>query len=228
MPQTTIFVDDELLRQRLQAFLRTPQAEPVWEELTTSFGICLFGNLLLLVIHTIQLFTIRWTLDGLKGLWTIVTLQNLKPMWETSRMHPERIHPLLAAGIIVGPDRKHALALGTFQPTRTYSFDWLATKAAYFGSVYCDGPTNPADQALYELLKDDTYRAYRRRPVPEAYADGVELYLLDVEIDLFQSFPLSEETHLFLFAANKTGPSGIIAMVPRAVADEAITMVETV
>ena len=67
-----------------------------------------------------------------------------------------------------------------------------------------------------------------RRPVPEAYADGVELYLLDVEIDLFQSFPLSEETHLFLFAANKTGPSGIIAMVPWAVADEVITMIETV
>jgi hypothetical protein len=228
MSQTTIFVDDALLRQRLHAYLRTPQAEPIWDELTTSFGICLFGNLLLLVIHTIQLFTIRWTLDGLKGLWTIVTLQNFRPMWETSRKHPERIHPLLAAGIIVGPDGKHALALGTFQPSSSYSVDWLAAKAAYFGNVYCDGATNASEEPLFALLHDDTYRAYRRRPVPEAYTDGVELYLFDVEVDLHQSFPITAETRLFLFATNKPGESGIIAMVPWAVADEAITVVETV
>jgi hypothetical protein len=167
-------------------------------------------------------------LDGLKGLWMIVTLQNFKPMFETSRKHPERIHPVLAAGIIIGPDRKHALAVGSFQPTKSYSFERLAAKAAYFGDVYSDGPSNDREEGLYTLLKDDTYRAYRRRRVPDEYSDGIELYLFDVEVDLHQSFPLTPDTRLFLFATNNVGESGTIAMAPWLVADDAITMVETV
>jgi hypothetical protein len=227
MTQPRTILDDELFRQRLQAFLRTPAAAPVWEELSTSLGICLFGSALLLVIHTVQLFTIRWTLDGLKGLWQVLTLQNFKPMFEISRKHPERVHPLIAAGIIVGPDGKHALAVGSFQPSNTYSLDWLAQKAAGFADVYVEGATHASEEPLYELLRDDTYRPYRRRRLPDAYSDGVELYLFDVEVELAQSYPITDDCNLFSFAVTKPGPEGIIAMTPWAVADGALTVVET-
>ena len=89
------------------------------------------------------------------------------------------------------------------------------------------GATHPSEEPLYELLRDDRYRAYRRRRVPEAYSDGVELYLFDVEVDLAQSYPITEDCNLFAFAGTKPGPDGIIAMVPWAIADGAMSVVQS-
>jgi hypothetical protein len=164
--------------------------------------------------------TIIWTLAGLKAIWSVLKMEPFSTK-DDPRKHPERLVPLIAHGIIIGPDRKHALALGTFLPTSEYSVDWLAKQAAWLGQVYAM-PEPPGEfRALWELLRDDSFRPYRRRRVPEPDAGGKELYLFDVEIDPSQAIDTPHRTILFAFVADP-GEKGEIMQLPWSVTQGAV------
>jgi hypothetical protein len=217
-----IKVDENLFRERLQAFLRSSYSEVVWATLTTGGTEHFAVNGLYLFAGFIQLFTVIWTWNGMKMIWAVLSgkvsagIENCT----VTRATPEKIHPLLAACIIIGPDRKHALGLGTFQKPNTYTFDWLAERAEYFGRLYADGPQHSSEESMVALMKDDMYEPFRRRRVPEPFAGGVELYLLDIEVDpnevILTPFPF------FAFAVTDPGPDGLIAALPKVVAEGAI------
>ena len=215
-------LDENVFRERLQAFLRTSHSEEVWGILAAGTSEHMIINGLLLVVGFVQLFTILWTWAGIKKIWVVITGKASAGInrGNVTRATPEKIHPLLAACIIIGPDRKHALGLGTFQPTSTYTFEWLAQKANYFANLYSEGSSDPREQPMVALMKDDMYDDYRRRRVPEPFADGKELYLLDILVDpaevTLTPFPF------FAFAVTDPGPDGMIAMLPKAVAEGAI------
>ena len=217
-----ITLDENAFRERLQAFLRTSYSEEVWETLAAGGAEHVAANVLYLIAGVFQLFTIIWTWSGIKTIWAVVSGRVSSELKKSNvtRDTPEKIHPLLAACIIIGPDRKHALGLGTFQATSTYTFNWLAQRAEYFGRLYADGAQHSSEGAMVALLKDDMYEPYRRRAVPEPFAEGVELYLIDIEVDpgqvILTPFPF------FAFAATDPGPSGLIAAVPKAVAEGAL------
>jgi hypothetical protein len=219
----SIQLDDERFRQNWHQFLKHPASIPVREELETSWALCFIGWFILLIAGLIMLVTIRWTLDGLKALWSVITFEPFKALRDNPSRNPDAWQPILAFGVIIGPDHKHALALATFQTVRDFSLDHVADLAAELGSLYIGGSDNPADAETFELLRDDTYRAYRRRKLPEYYAHGLELFLLDVEIDLKEGRETPYDVVAFAMAARK-GDSGPIAQLPWGVAEGAVTI----
>jgi hypothetical protein len=208
-----IHIDDARLRSNLQAFLRTPAAEPIFEEFDTPWWLCLLGAIILLIAGLCMLPTIIWTLNGLEALWSVLKLEQFKPLGDNPRQHPEKLVPLIAHGIIIGPDQKHALALGTFAPSSTYSANWLAAKAAWLGELYSEDEPSPEDKPVWDLLRDDTFHPYRRRRLPEPHAEGKELYLLDVEVHPGEGQETPQGTVLFAFVA-EPGEKGEIAPLP--------------
>ncbi|QDU29657.1 hypothetical protein ETAA8_47720 [Anatilimnocola aggregata] len=218
----SIQVNDELFRQNWVQFVRHPASEAVRDELGNSFALCLFGWGILLIAGVIMLVSIRWARDGLKCLWSFLTFEPFTGMRENPDQQPGLYQPLLAHGIIIGPDQKHALALGTFRPTSEYSIDALAKLASSLGELYEEGSEDPAYAEIYGLLRDDHYRPYRRRKLPLATTDE-DLWLLDVELDLNNVQETRFGTILIAMVA-KIGASGPIAQLPWAVADSAVKM----
>jgi len=187
-----------------------------------SLGMCLAAGVFLGCMGLCMVPTIVWTLAGLQALWSVARLQFLEPMNDNAAKHPERLMPLVAHLVIIGPDRQHALALGTFLPSNRYSVDWLAQLARWFGEVYVGKAADLASHAeLYTLLHDDMYRPDRRRCVPERYSNGLELYLFDVELNIHESQVTTYGTPLFAFAA-EPGEKGEIAALPWFVVKDAV------
>lgn len=228
MKSDRIVIDETRLRQNVLAFLRSPAAEPVYEELEIPWWLCLIGAIVLLIAGLCMLPTVIWTLAGLQAIWSVIRLQQFQPLWDSPRKNPEALIPLICCGIIIGPDRKHALALGTFLPPSKYSMDWLAKKAAAFASLYVSGETNsPDDVPLLKLLQDDMYRPLRRRPVPEPQAEGAPLLLFDVEVNPEEARATPLDVALFAFVAEPSresdeGEKGDIVNIPWRVVDDAV------
>jgi len=221
MHSDRIQIDDVRLRANLQAYLRTPAAEQIFDEFDTPWWLCFIGLGILLTIGCCMLPTIIWTLDGLKSLWSVLKLEPLSELGKSVHNDPNSLVPIVAHGIIIGPDQKHALALGTFLPSRDYSVDSLASQAAWMGKLYKTDSPRAQDRPLWELLRDDSYRPCRRRRVPEPSADGKELYLFDVEVNPQESAALPLETVLFAFVAT-VGEKGEIMQLPWAVTQGAV------
>src|SRR5262249_38996043 len=154
----------------------------------TPLWLCLVGVVILLVAGMCMLPTVIWTLAGLQALWSAITLEPLGALKTNPRQHPETLRAIVAPLIIIGPDRKHALALGTFLPPSAYSVDWLAGLARWCGHVYSSPEAQIKAPELAKLLRDDMYRPVRRRRVPDHDSAGKELYLLDVEVDPSEGF----------------------------------------
>lgn len=229
MNHDRIFIDEPLLRRNALAFLRSPGGQPVLEMFDFTFGMCLVLAAIACCIGLCLLPTIIWTIAGLQSLWYVLKLEPFEPMWNNPKQKPELLVPLICHGIIIGPDGKHALALGTFRSPSEYSVDWLARKAAFFAAVYLkdDEASGPEHEELRKLLEDDTYRPHRRRRVPEPYAEGMDLLLFDVEVDAAQARETPYETAMFAFVADygdkeKKGEKGEIAAIPWYVVNDAV------
>jgi hypothetical protein len=165
--------------------------------------------------------TIVWTKNGLKAIWSVLRLEQFSVLKDNPSRKPETLVSLIAHGVIIGPDQKHALALGSLTPGRRTPDD-LAQMAAWLANVYEEGPSRPEEEPLFETLRDDTYRPWRRRRVPEPFAGAEEeLYLFDVEVDPQEGRPTPYDTVMFAFVA-KPGEKGEIVQVPWGVADAAV------
>jgi hypothetical protein len=221
-----IHCNDEQFRQNWHQFLKHPASAAVREELETSWALCFIGWFILLIAGLIMLVTIRWTLDGLKALRSVITFEPFGALRDNPVRNPDGYQPILAFGIIIGPDQKHALALATFKPAREVSLDQVARIAGELGILYIGGSDDPADQESFQLLRDDTYRAYRRRRVPARYDAGLDLWLLDVEIDLKEARVTPYDVVAIAMIARK-GDSGPIAQLPWAVAQGAVDILES-
>jgi len=232
MDADRIFIDETILRRNVLAFLRSPAAEPVYEELEIPWWLCLIGAVIMLIAGMCMLPTVVWTLAGLQALWSVARLEQFQPLWNHPRNKPEALIPLICAGIIIGPDGKHALALGTFLPPSKYSMDWVAKKALAFGDLYITGEAEtPADEPLLKLLRDDTYRPSRRRPVPEPHAEGAPLLLFDVEVTAQEGRETPYDVVLFAFVAEPgrkadDGERGDIVNIPWRVVDEGVQIID--
>lgn len=223
MSNDRVQIDEAALKKSALTFLRSPAAERIYEEFDTPWWLCLIGAVILLVAGVLMLPTIIWTVAGLRAIWSVVRLEQFSVLSKNPRKNPESLRVLICHGITIGPDQRHALVLGDFRSSSEYSVDWLARKAAFLGKLYREGPSRPEDESLYSLLRDDTYRPYRRRRVPEPHAEGTELFLFDVELDVSEGRTTPFETILFAFVATP-GEKGEIMQVPWDVANDAVHM----
>ena len=146
-----IQIDDARLQLNLQAHLRTPAAEKIFEEFDTPWWMSLVGAAIVLTLACCMLPTIIWTLAGLQALGGLLRHGPLFMVRDDARRHPEKLRAIVAHGIIVGPDRRHALAVGTFLSSSEYSVDWLAKLAGWMGKVYASPQPPPDARPLWEL-----------------------------------------------------------------------------
>jgi hypothetical protein len=221
MNDQKILVDEAALRGNLMTFLKSPAAGKVVEELDTPFWLCAVGATILLTAGVLMLPTIVWTKSGLKAIWSVLRLEPFSALADNPSRKPEQLRPLVAHGVIIGPDQKHALVLGSFAPHRRTPDD-LAHMASWLGNLYAEGPSRPEETAVCELLRDDTYRPWRRRRVPEPFAaSDEELYLFDVEVDPREGRATPYDSVMFAFVAT-AGEKGEIVQIPWTVADSAV------
>jgi hypothetical protein len=201
-----IVVDETVFRRNMAAFLKSPAAGKVFEELDTPWWLCGLGAVILFGAGVLMLPTIVWTKNGLKAIWSVLRLEQFSVLKDNPSRKPETLCALVAHGVIIGPDQKHALALGALTPGKRTPDD-LAQMAMRLANLYEVGPSRPEEEPLVDLLRDDTFRPWRRRRIPESFAGGDdELYLFDVEVDLQEGRSTPYETVMFAFVA-KAGES---------------------
>jgi hypothetical protein len=225
MNHDRIQVNEPLLRRSFASYLKSGLGRSIYEEFDTPVWMCVAMSLLFLVLGLLMLPTIVWTVDGLKALWSVFSLEPFRLLADNTRNHPERLQPLLCCGVIIGPDQRHGLVVGSFSPTSEYSLDWLAKTAAFLAHTYSSGAEKPEDEPLCALLREDKFHLWRRRRVPEPYANGVELYLFDVEVDLKQGRETPYDAILMVFVGTP-GEKGQIMHLPWRIANAAVSIRE--
>lgn len=216
-------LDDARFRQNLLDFLRHPASRAVREELGMSFGMRCLTWIVLMIAAPISILTIRQARDGFRALWSVVSFEPFRDNSDCIEHNPDAFQPVIAHGIIIGPDQKYGLALSTFKPTSEYSLDRAAQIASALGKLYSQGSNDPADAETFALLRDDNYQPYRRRKVPGHHDEGMELLLLDVELNLAECRQTPFGTILFAMALKK-GDGGPLVQLPWPVAESAITL----
>lgn len=214
-------LDDARFHQNWLDFLRHPASQKVREELGLSFGMRFLAWVVLMIAAPIMIVTIRHARDGFKALWSVLTFEPFRDNSDSIEHNPDAFQPIIAHCIIIGPDRVHALALSTFKPASEYSLDRVSLMAMKLGRLYTEGSSNPADAEMFALLRDDNYQPYRRRKVPAPFDEGMELQLLDAELDLNECRQTPLGTMIFAMGVKKDG--GATMQLPWPVAESALT-----
>ncbi|WP_425615080.1 hypothetical protein NA78x_004969 [Anatilimnocola sp. NA78] len=224
-----IHIDGPLLRQKVLTYLRSDVGKSTLEMFDITFVDCLLITAVTLVMGICLLPTIVFTLVAIKCLWSVLTLEAFASLGKKLSDQPEKIVPLIMHGIIIGPDRKHALALGTFMPPEQYSATWLARKAELFASIYANRDVGADAQydELRTILRDDTFRSDRRRRVPARFAEGKDLLLFDIVIDTTETMATADGDVLHSFVGEygppeDRGEKGSIQRIPWGVVSEAV------
>jgi hypothetical protein len=221
--------------QRLEAnvreYLDSDESERVWQEFGNPVLFNVIGTVLGLIIGLVLVCTIYFAWTGLKlagaALRSFLTLEVFRDQQLELRNHPERITPLITAGIIIGP-RGHGLALGSFVPETQAELTFLGRKARELADLYREGSERDADQPMVDLMRDDTYRLHRRRQVPASHAEGRSLVMFDGEIDMDKAFAVDETvwiacvTTTNLNQEDATPPGGEIIQIPWSVPKSAV------
>lgn len=205
-------IDRPALERAVADYLRSPEAEPIYQNAGPSWPACLAITLGAGFLGAALLPTIVLALPGLKLLRFAASLRVFRAGGPKLPKDPDRLRPLIAHGIIIGPSG-HGLLLGTFDAAAGSDLAALARLANRLGRIYTEGPSAREEKAMAKILRDDTYRAGRRRPVPEPYAEGRPLYLFDAELDIEHAAPGPEESVLIACVA-PPGDRGAIAQIP--------------
>lgn len=220
MNPVRIWVDPIGLVRNVSVFLRTPAANAVYDEFDMSVGMAFLMTCILFVSGLVMLATIVHAVNGVKALWSCVTLAPFRQIPNNVRHRPESIRPLLGHGIIIGPTG-HALVIGAFSLSEPGISDWLAQVATFLGHLYRDGAKVPDHEGLFRLLRDDKFHSGRRRKLPEPFAQGREVYLFDVLTNIRDGVLTPHDSVAMLFVTTGVA-TGQIKQIPWSVAGDAI------
>lgn len=221
MTNDLISINNEKLRRNVEKFLQSPEGSEILDEFDTPWWLCVIAAMILFIAGLFMVVSIIWAPAGFKALWSVIRLEQFSVLKRNPKDHPELLQPLICNGIIIGPDQRHALVLGTFTTPGQYSADWLARSAARFAEIYSSGTTHTDEQALLELLRDDTYQSGRRRVVPMSSSSGPELVLFDAEVNLRQGTMSPLDSVLMAFVA-LPGEHGEFVQIPWKVVASAV------
>ena len=236
MPGDRIHIDEQVLRRNVLAYLRSPAGRRVVAWFEPSITMAVLATVVMCGLGLCLLPTVIGTRSGLRILWNVVTLKAFSSSGREVQGDLEKLRPLIAHSIMIGPTGRYALALGSFSPTTARSADWLAQKAASLASVHIgdDAWEGAEHTALRDLLRDDVFRRNRRRRLPEPYAEGHNVLLFDVDLFVFDEnisgrcdCQATGASVLMAFVANYgkqelNGESGEIHAIPWSVVNEAV------
>ena len=182
---SAMHLDSDKFESNVRDFLASPEAEEFWEEAENSVLFNVVASLIMLPIGLILVCTIILAKIGILMIWGILksflTLEVFQDQRKKLKSQPEKLVPLINAGIIIGP-RGHGLVLGSFSRTAQEDMSLLGQISQTFGDFYTEGSDADSDEPVVSLLRDDVYVPGRRRTVPRSHSAGRDLVLFDMEI----------------------------------------------
>ncbi len=177
------------LNQRLKEHLKTPAGRLVRENFTFPMWLRYLQMLVLVVFGLLALPTIVFTIGGLRFLWSAITLEPFNDL--RGKEIDESLRIIVASMVIANQqiltgkvDQGPALLLGTFEADERFSLSIQSELASRLASIYLQGPTDPEEEEVYAILRDDEYRASRRQSVPSSIVGSANILLFDVEFSV--------------------------------------------
>lgn len=224
-------LDYDQLRFNVQQYLASPASERVWKEFENSVLFNVVGSFILFIIAAVLVCTIvfaRIGFDMMRGLFkSFITLEVFRNQRKKLQGEPDRIIPLVAAGIILGR-QGHGLVLGSFSPKSKCDLALIGRKSTELSKLYTDGSKLDFDQPMLSILRDDTYIHNRRRAIPYSHSEGSDLVMFDIELEPNDAFLADDVVWVACVATTNEGgvdgepPRGAIVQIPWSVAASAM------
>ena len=208
-------ISDKLYAKRVADFLRSDEGKAVWNDFEAPiwFGVILTG--ISLGTGLAQLLTIRWTLNGIANIRKVLTLHAIKGCQCEARKDIKLLRPLICHGVINNPHTNLGVVLGSFR--QSVDHDRLAAFARKLSEAYAGTSDHSIDSELLAILRDDNYRPYRRRSLPERLTKIPDCLLFDVDFDSKDGASNVDGTVQYAFVAIGE-EKGEIAQIPWSVA----------
>jgi hypothetical protein len=87
---TRIELDFARFRQTWLDFAKHPASARLRDQMTTSFGMCLFIWIFLFCIAMFMIITIWHAIDGFKGLWSLLKLEPFEALHDNPTEKPDK------------------------------------------------------------------------------------------------------------------------------------------
>ena len=208
-------VDQKQLSSRVAVFMKTPQSEKVWAELETPAWAGLILSGLTFLSGFLMLFTIRWSLDGIKRIYSALMLEAVRDCKSPARKNLSLLSPLICHGVITNPQTNLGAVLGAFD--EAIDHNRLASIALQMGENYSEGSYRQTPPEISAILQDDKYEPYRRRLIPESYCGILNLYLFDVTLNPMDGERSDRGSVMYAFVATND-KSQLIEQIPWSIA----------
>jgi hypothetical protein len=178
---SAVRVEQKQFSNRVAAFMKTPQSERIWAELETPVwaGFILSG--VTFAFGMVMLVSIIWSREGCRYLYSALTLEAVRSCKSQARTNPDLLSSLICHGVITNPRNNLAAVLGSMDPAVDHNR--LASVAIQLGEIYSSGSQYPKNPEIEAILREDAYRPYRRRLIPESYCGMANCYLFDVTLN---------------------------------------------
>lgn len=219
------------LESNIRQYLDSPEAEEVWEEAENSVLFNVVSSLILLPIGLILVCTIILAKVGILMIWGILksflTLEVFQDQRKKLKSQPDKLVPMINAGIIIGP-HGHGLVVGSFSRKTQQELPLLGKASRMYANLYSEGSEKDSDEPMVSLVQDDVYRPGRRRAVPKSHSGGRELVLFDMEIKVENAEMIDEVVWVACVATKEKPleegepPRGSIIQIPWSVVASAV------
>jgi hypothetical protein len=179
---TAMHVDELRLRQVVLTYLKSEAGRELLRKFGTTWIHALIFSAVAFVLAIFAIISIIFFVPGIRLMQCVFSGEFFRGIGRDFSHRPAELFPLIALGVMIGPDRKAALALGSFRPHGQQDFVRMSKLAQLLFEIYVgsgDG-ARPEHQAMRALMQADSYVPHRRRRVPEPYAQGMDLLLFDV------------------------------------------------
>ena len=176
-----IVVDRDRLQQDVSSFMRSPQADKLISEDETSVLTSIFYCAVFIVMGLVMMITIKWWKAGLAAFLSGLVGAPILERKSLIRKKRDQLVPLICHGVI-SSDR-FGVVLGSFSGANDDTQRQLALMATKLGTLYANGPTDPTEQTMYEMLHQVTYQPYRRRHLVSPFDGHSDFILFDVSFD---------------------------------------------
>lgn len=198
----SIQVDRAGLTSAVQAYLRSRAGHAALKEFALPSWVLVGVGVFQIVMGLLLMLTLIKFPSGIKNLYEGVTLKALR---DQQRLSPEKmaqLKPMIGHLLYGHPSTGLALVLGSLadEPNETS----LAAVAQHCATLYKQDTTEPAKQAMFRMLKDDAYQAYRRRPLVPPFQIDPQAYLFDAHVNFSEGCPTPWRSMLYAFVVSES------------------------
>jgi len=214
------------LAPRLQQFFESEQGQMVRHDFRMPLWARYIGVILLFIGGLVQLATIVHAKSGLKNIWGAMTLSPFRENKDKETF--ARLRIIIVSLLLYSTPNESgirpALALGTFDAHKKFTYDDQTELAYRMSKLGRDGPKNEAEQSLMKILDFSSFFPHRRKAIPIEIAGTPGAHLFHVNIRVEQC-----KTNLVAtYAACVADPeeNGEIYQIPWAVVEDLVALNE--